>query len=306
MKYFNKIYIINLAHHEERRKSVAAELESVGWWNYEFIDAVSGVDLPSTTELVRSGQVSNVFRDANGILTKNIFACSMSHKKAYNKFLEDGLETCLIVEDDMMFLPVALKMMVAGGMDQIHNELRSKDWDIFVWGMPHTYQPVWGQAEGCNMLYEFKRYSPEWAAHAYQITRRGAKNLLESNTPIQYAADVNLESAKNNIYCSYFSLISQTIGKLNRNIANELHADFGEKILHNNSNEYKPSTLDTSSIQKNTDEYYAAWDKNIKFHNKVKNVEIAGNIEIERVEWEDHTTPNGDLVLNWPAIYLKG
>ena len=86
MKYFNKIYIINLAHHKERREAVAAELESVGWWNYEFIDAVSGADLPSTTELVRSGQVSNVFRDANGILTKNILACSMSHKKAYNKF----------------------------------------------------------------------------------------------------------------------------------------------------------------------------------------------------------------------------
>lgn len=306
MKYFEKIYIINLKHHEKRRETVAAELESVGWWNYEFIDAVSGADLPSTTELVRSGQVSNVFRDANGILTKNILACSMSHKKAYSKFLEDGLSSCLILEDDAKFMPVALKMMIAGGMDQMYNELLKKPWDIFVWGMPHEYQPVWGLAEGCQMLYEFKRYSPEWAAHAYQITRRGAQNLLDSNTPIQYAADVNMESAKSNIYCSYFSLISQTIGKFNRNVANELHADFGEKILHDDSEEYKPSTLDTAFVQKNTKEYYQATDKNIKFHNKIKAVEVAGDIDVERISWEDHVTPNGDLVLNWPTIYLKG
>lgn len=306
MKYFDKVYIINLKHHEKRREAVAAELESVGWWNYEFIDAVSGADLPSTSELVRSGQVSNVFRDANGILTKNILACSMSHKKAYNKFLQDGLETCLIVEDDVKFLPVGLKMMIAGGMDAMHAELNSKDWDIFVWGMPHTYQPVWGQADGCNLLYEFKRYSPEWAAHAYQITRRGARNLLESNTPIKYAADVNMESVKGNIYCSYFSLISQTIGEFNRNIANELHSAFGKKLLHGDTDEYMPSTLETENVQKNTDEYYAAADKNIKFHNKIRLVEIAADIDLERVSWEDHVTPNGDLVLNWSAIYLKG
>ena len=101
-------------------------------------------------------------------------------------------------------------------------------------------------------------------------------------------------------------MLSQTIGKFNRNIANELHADFGEKILHNESSEYKPSTLETSFVQKNTTEYYEASDKNIQFLNKIKSVEVAGDIDVERITWEDHITPNGDLVLNWPAVYLKG
>ena len=122
MKYFDKIYIINLAWHKKRREAISAELDSVGWNNYEFIDAISGSQLPSTSEMVRSGTISNVFRDANGILTKNIFACSMSHRKAQQKFLDDGLNTCLIIEDDAKFMPVALKMMIAGGMDRLHNE----------------------------------------------------------------------------------------------------------------------------------------------------------------------------------------
>ena len=134
MKYFDKIYIINLKKHTERRKRVAQELDSVGWWNYEFIDAVAGSDLPSTSQMVKEGTIHNVFRDANGILTKNIFACSMSHRKAHQKFLKDGHKTCLIVEDDVKFMPVALKMMAACGMDQFHNELWTKDWECLILG----------------------------------------------------------------------------------------------------------------------------------------------------------------------------
>ena len=82
MRYFDKIYIINLSWHKKRRETISAELDSVGWYNYEFIDAIGGTDLPSTSEMVKSGTISNLFRDANGILTKNIFACAMSHRKS--------------------------------------------------------------------------------------------------------------------------------------------------------------------------------------------------------------------------------
>lgn len=306
MKYFDKIYIINLSWHKKRRETIAAELNSVGWYNYEFIDAVAGAQLPSTSEMVRSGTISNVFRDANGILTKNIFACSMSHRKAQQKFLDDGLTTCLIIEDDAKFMPVALKMMIAGGMDRLHSELHSKNWDIFMWGMPHTYCPHWGLAENCTLLHEFKRMAPEWAAHAYQITRRGAHKLIECNTPIQFAADCNVEASDTEIYCPSFSLISQTIGEFNRNIANELMTEFGDKMLHGGDDEYMPSTINTVSVQKNTDEYYNTMDKSITFNNRIRQIEISGDIELEKVEWHDFITPHGDKAVNWPHIYLKG
>ena len=304
MRYFDKIYIINLEKHKERKERVSAELESVGWTNYEFIEAISGADLPSTTELVNTGQISHQIIDANGILTKNIIACSMSHKKAYKKFLDDGLTTCLILEDDIKFLPVGLKMLLAGGMDRLQNELRSRAWDVFVWGTAHTYQPSWGPVQGCLLLHEYKRYAPEWAAHAYQITRNGAQNLLNSNTPIKYAADVNMESAKNIVYGCEFSLISQTVGEFNKNIANELHANFGD-MLYGMIDEYMPSTLETEHVQKNTFQYYQTADKSIKFLNQIRSIQIAGDVDIEKVEWKDHTTPNGDKVLNWAHITLK-
>lgn len=306
LKYFDKVYIINLAKHTERRKAVAAELESVGWWNYEFIDAIAGKDLPKTTDMVKSGIVSKVFKDANGILTKNILACAMSHRKAQQTFLDDGIATCLIIEDDAQFLPVALKMMISGGMDALHEELHNKAWDIFMWGMPHTYVPNWGTSEGCNLLHDYKRYAPEWAAHAYQITRRGAMKLIESNSPVQYAADVNVECSDTEIYSASFSFISQKMGKWNRNVANELMDEFGKKIIHEGSKEYMPSTIDTDAGMKNSTQYYDTSDRSIQFLNKIKHVEIAGDCEIESVHWADHVNERGDTVLNWPHVTLKG
>ncbi len=44
MRYFDKIYIINLSWHKKRRETISAELDSVGWYNYEFIDAIGGAD----------------------------------------------------------------------------------------------------------------------------------------------------------------------------------------------------------------------------------------------------------------------
>lgn len=307
-KYFDKIYIINLDYHEKRRENVSAELESVGWFNYEFVDAIWGGNLPTTKELVSADVVAKTFKDANGILTKNILACSMSHKKALQRFLDDPEkpESCLIIEDDITFMPVGIKMLLAGGMDTAYRELQQQDWDVFMWGMSHTYMPIWDVVEGCQILHEFKKNAPEWAGHAYQVTRRGAQKLIENNTPIQYAADVNIETADVNIFCTAYTLISQRIGDFPRTVANELHTHFGNKILHAGSEEYLPSTLSVIEPQKNTDEYYATSDKSIKFFNNIRNVEISGDIDLVGVEWKDFITAGGDTFLNWPHIHLQG
>ena len=42
---FDKIYIINISEDTIRRNSISAELESIGWNSFEFIDAVKGSDL---------------------------------------------------------------------------------------------------------------------------------------------------------------------------------------------------------------------------------------------------------------------
>lgn len=98
---FQKIYIINVSTEVQRREYVKQELEKIGWFNYEFINAVTGDELEDTDKLVERTILSETFIDPNGILTKNIIACSLSHKKAYSKFLEDGYDSCLILEDDI-------------------------------------------------------------------------------------------------------------------------------------------------------------------------------------------------------------
>ena len=56
--------------------------------------------------------------------------------------------------------------------------------------------------------------------------------------------------------------------------------EFGTKMLHGESDEYMPSTINTVSIQKNTDEYYNTRDKSITFNNRIRQIEISGDIEL--------------------------
>ena len=41
------------------------------------------------------------FYDPGGIITRGVLGCALSHHKAWKKFMDDGLETALIFEDDV-------------------------------------------------------------------------------------------------------------------------------------------------------------------------------------------------------------
>ena len=188
---FQKIYIINVSTEVKRREHVKQELEKIGWFNYEFISAVTGDELEDTDKLVESKILAETFIDPNGILTKNIIACSLSHKKAYSKFLEDGYESCLILEDDIRIGKDFLSLLINGNIKDIVNEQYKVDWDIFMWGLVGENIPHYiDTPSGLNYVREYKKYTPDYAAHAYQITRKGAEKLLRNNTPVKFAADV--------------------------------------------------------------------------------------------------------------------
>lgn len=304
MKYVDKIYIISRTSEFERRAIIQSELSQVGADNYEFIDAIEGDNIGSTQDLLNQGVLAKEFKDPNGIITKNIIACAMSHRKAQQKFLDDGVSTALILEDDIVFTREGLKFMISGEMDKTQEALSQTDWGVFIWGSAVSeWMPVYDI--GLNPLFEYKRYLPEWAAHAYQVNRKGALGLIQNNTPIQYAADVNLECSNVKIYCPIITCISQRFGDFERPKAEEMHEKYGSKILHDTEKyggAFFPTTGIVPAWVENIEEARHTQDRSVIYFNKSLGCSIPGDIEFNGVHWEPFTNHNGDALHYWTSI----
>jgi GR25 family glycosyltransferase involved in LPS biosynthesis len=77
---FQKIYVINLKSQIKRRQSIERELESAGWYNHEFIEAVDGKSLPSTGVLIEDGVFHKVAAGAEGLYFVCVFDGSRGSK----------------------------------------------------------------------------------------------------------------------------------------------------------------------------------------------------------------------------------
>jgi glycosyl transferase family 25 len=89
-------YCINLKKDEDRRLKM---IEKSKMYDFEivFVDAISGLDLKENDLLVY--QPSSVHRK----LKNNEIACSLSHKKTLNIFLNSNYDYAVIFEDDAYF-----------------------------------------------------------------------------------------------------------------------------------------------------------------------------------------------------------
>lgn len=303
---FEKIYIINLKRHTERKSRVIEELEGAGLHNYEFINAISGDDLPDTSELISSGVLSKTFIDPNGILTKNIIACALSHKLAYKKMLEDGVQRALILEDDVLIDKSFVEILLNGGFKRIRLEMNIVDWDIFMWGLVGDNIPHYtGIPSNLERVKEYKKFSPDWAAHAYEITREGASKLIENNTPVKFAADVNLETANTNVYCTPFSYFKQSAGLLNRfdtsNLEHQLNDLIWGKGVEISSTFSEEESMGSMCGTPMYDIYFSP-DRSIRFERRRYQVDISKKIEFKSIEFKTYIDSFGFDSANWCFI----
>jgi GR25 family glycosyltransferase involved in LPS biosynthesis len=80
MEHFDIIYYINLAHRDDRKESILSELKSM--------------DIPPE----KIHRIDAVYCEHFGAL-----GCSKSHILALEHFVQSGLESCIIFEDDFVF-----------------------------------------------------------------------------------------------------------------------------------------------------------------------------------------------------------
>jgi glycosyl transferase, family 25 len=100
-----RAYVINLARSPERREHITAELRKAGM-DYQIIEGVDGREL----------DLDNQAMVAPSLLTSYLFpagvaGCALSHLRVYQAMLADGLDSALVLEDDVI-LPADLGSLI--------------------------------------------------------------------------------------------------------------------------------------------------------------------------------------------------
>ena len=196
---FDKVYVISLPRRLDRRERVKRILNGI---DFEFVDSIDGYRDIDIKELIKNKELSTEFKDPVGLITKGIVGCALSHKKAWKKFIDSKEDTGLFFEDDLMMTkdifrqPPGQEVTEYSEYTQYYTDLLNeidtiKDWDVLFLGRKqlaypgdmitkHIVRPVFGQSG--------------WGAHAYVLNKRSVKKLMKEYTPIEYAADVFLET----------------------------------------------------------------------------------------------------------------
>lgn len=136
LSHVDRIYVINLAHRQDRRREIHAELQRIGL----------GLDHPGVTLFPASFP-----DDAGSFPTRGTRGCFESHLGVHRAILKDGVSRALLVEDDASLVPDFAARLAAIGDD-----LRRIAWDMLYSVKPLSPQGA-DQPHGAHLL----RLSPE-------------------------------------------------------------------------------------------------------------------------------------------------
>ena len=185
MKYFvfDDILCINLDRRPDRWEKVQKDFSSVGM-QLTRIPAVYGKSY-SRKELKRFTSKGCAY-----FCPKSAIGCAMSHRRAWQTIVDKNLESALILEDDAYPLP-RFEEKLKNVWSQV-----PKDWDIVYLGGRMRDFPSLLKGSGLK----FSEYISKnvmipgfpFTAHAYAVSNKGAKKILEKTNPVRYHIDFHL------------------------------------------------------------------------------------------------------------------
>jgi len=277
----DRIYVINLKKHIERKKDIIAMFLEYNITNYDFIEAIDGDTLPAVPQLIKDGTLNKYFIDPVGIITYNIIACAMSHRKAINTFLNSRFETCLILEDDVIFDADFFKYSLSGKFDLFKEQIKQSKADIVLWGKQKTRNIKGEGTEFSELL--CKATDNHFSAHAYQINRLSAHNMYRDYYPLKFAADTYLDFGNFNTLSSKISLIQQSQGTYDQSVIDNI-CESVHKM--NNKKGFNSATQPRQ------------WDAIQYFYTDK-------DMPIDYITRRNFKTPNGKVIKECSIIYFK-
>ena len=289
------IYVITRTEDYVRIQNLEKELSFIKDLNLKIIPAVTGESLTSIPDLIDNKTLFPVFTDPAGLLTKNIIATALSHKRAVQTFYDSDYDNCLILEDDAKVSKHFWQDYCNGSFTKFIEETKSSDYDVVFWGR-ETYKydsTIKYRKPITDSLYETWLNTNEYGAHAYQVSRKGAEKILNQISPIRFAADVFLESCDLIRYSPEYCYFYQDRGYL---------SDY-----HRNQIKLHVNTLGVSNRASSTRidlyENYMTID-DLRHRRNVRECKIYQDIPIEKITFKSRKLPNGDVVDNWASIHF--
>jgi glycosyl transferase family 25 len=176
-----RAYVINLARSADRRAHITAELSKTGL-DYELVQGVDGLqlDLHDTAVVDPALFAKNAFPAGSA-------GCALSHLRAHQQILRDGLDEALVLEDDVT-LPADLGDLA----DAVAGHLTGAEVVLLNYGSPHTCKM---SSQGCAELPSSRMLALpiDIAAMvnsaAYVITREACERMAETVLPVRANAD---------------------------------------------------------------------------------------------------------------------
>jgi glycosyl transferase family 25 len=196
-----KVFVINLEHEYERRKSVEKQLVKYNI-DYSIMPAVNGKDL-SDEEVSEKCDMQAVSKNPLW-LSRGAIGCFLSHLNLYQKIVKEKLDVAVILEDD-----VIISDSFPSTLEKIQNSIKPDEVIMLYY---QSWQPLKLLSDSEQNLGECSIYQPQdinqiITTGGYVITHNVAKNFLEKVYPIDVSADswgvFHRRGILSNIRCVY-------------------------------------------------------------------------------------------------------
>lgn len=204
-----KIYVISDPKNVRRRELFKKHWNHFTGFDYEFVDAIMGDSL-NIPELIEKGTLYDFFCGEGGI-SKNVIACHLSHRKAWQKAKDsssDNDDYVLFLEDDARLTPYFLdQAYYSGEYFKILERLKYNTVNLFWWG--RADKKIYGTQ--VTDLLKTPEPARGVAGHAYMMTVERIGYYLQYNT-LEFPVDVTLDfksTVPGKVYSPNFSYLMQ-------------------------------------------------------------------------------------------------
>ena len=182
-----KVFVINLQRSPERLATMQQQLDRLGI-AFERIEAVDGLELsPDYLESVSPADLvkANYYRP----LSKGEIACSLSHKKAWQKIIDDELDFAIVLEDDLQLLD--------NFKDVLHllSHLPTTQWDFI-----KLYPLTRASKRNINQVFDYQSHQFvtyhkfPLGCQGQAVSLKGARALVENMPLVKEPVDSQLKS----------------------------------------------------------------------------------------------------------------
>jgi len=182
-----KVLVINLARSPDRLAAITEQLNAINI-PFERIDALDGRNLSDEfVEEVSPARI--VSKSYHRALSKAEVACSLSHRKAWQRIVDDDLDFGVVLEDDVELLESFNEVLT------LLAEIPHRDWDFI-----KLYALRRGGGKNIAQHFDFKghtfvtyhRYPLGFVGQA--VSRQGAESLIRNLPYVTEPVDGQLKS----------------------------------------------------------------------------------------------------------------